>query len=539
MFNIWDIVRVKDWLNPRNDFLWNARYVGDTRRGWEDFMLLKRDDRVRWWWDNGERIFSKLNLDALELVTPAPQQIVQPIADALVIEADDDDHQGQTKCSECWEWVDDSDITNVHNDEPVCQSCLDDKFKQCEDCNEWFMNNDIHRMYWVERGVCDSCRDSYRCCDECNARVHVDDAVYGANDCVYCCDECRYEAEPDDQDGMEDWTWDMIKDWVIQYTSKVLPFELPKQTKIDTPDNIQSQLDDFYDDDYTYDMYHWKDFNESTFINYDTGEARELFNRRKNGYYIQDYNHLKYYNCSVLSSDWVTVRYRYIDIFGNRKERAESIFTIYNYYRKTLWAKFTEPELDKDYFSTCWFDCTFTNNLDEKMKAVRANNEAYNSCQHTGNRNWLARWVHDFLANWCNIPVIIKFKWNIVGRQLVRLMIDKDWIEYMFLDRLYLSGSYSWVRDKIIEDIALRLWSKYNLAIPSYTQHEQLTMKERLESVLWKKYSELKQSLRQPTRRLDHIPRWYYHDSKTVTRKNKEWDVYDKIKQWNYVYTLI
>lgn len=98
------------------------------------------------------------------------------------------------KCVDCGEWMSYSDVNWVRmgiNEEPVCDTCLNDgPYFYCNHCEKYYSD----RYLWSSDDdfyVCDYCADNYAVCEDCGHIVNVDDAHY-INGCYYC-DECADE----------------------------------------------------------------------------------------------------------------------------------------------------------------------------------------------------------------------------------------------------------------------------------------------------------------------------------------------------------
>jgi hypothetical protein len=61
---------------------------------------------------------------------------------------------------------------------------------------------------------------------------------------------------------------------------------------------------------------------------------------------------------------------------------------------------------------------------------------------------------------------MISFGGQLVGRLLVRLMINENQKEYMFMDRLYLNSNHSQSREMLYQEILKWLLKKYDVAVP-------------------------------------------------------------------------
>ena len=433
-------------------------------------------------------------------------------------------------CDDCGSiYANDDDWIRIgHNqDERVCEDCRDEYF-YCDDCNHYYHNDESYSIYDGDKYVCDRCyNDSYWSCSDCGCNVHNDD-LYERNWDWYC--ESCLDNHPADDDDCEE------KDWLIMGGDK--DYELPKQTAYEAPTEVLSFINNFYDDWRSkFTLYKRKDIQASTTVEFDDKASIRLFDWRKKASYVSEQKFLKYANTMAINSSGVNVEYEYVDIMGVKRTRTESIMSVRDYYKKTLGSKFPAPQPDKNTFAKLnWFEITLSNDCKHKVELAEANGREFSSCQTSDNRDWYARGMHDWFTNGCNVPIAIKLQGKIVGRQLCRLMIDKDWKEYMFLDRLYLNSNYSQLKKKLHNDIAKRLRTMYDLAIPNRSEHDS-PVSEYLYDTFHSEWANWPVSLRQPTRVLEQIKRGYYHDSYTRTYEYNG-QVYDKIRDKNYIYLV-
>ena len=401
------------------------------------------------------------------------------------------------ECVDCWDLYPNDNRVEISNWDVVCQDCADHDYSRCYGCDELFHNDDLYSHWW----------NLY--CEDCESDLDEDDAS--------------------------------IVSWRI--TTTVSDEKLPEQKPYEAPTEIQQRLEDFYahlKSVWKFTFYKRKPFEHKTFISLKSDLAYKMFRGLQKWVYSDItsiyYNTFKYAKATIMDSVWVQIRYEYTDLMWKRKLRTESIFTVRNYYKKLLWDKFTMPKPNKNDFTKDCFDIEMSNEGMHKLALAKANNKAFCSCQNSNNVHDYAKGLRDWFNNDCNIPIAIKKDWNIVGRQLIRLFIDKNWKEYIFLDRLYLSDDY-WNYKKILYvEIAKRLRTMYDLAVPTHSEHDN-SVKDYLDWEFHEKFITNDISLRQPTRWYWEINRAYYNDSWTMTYSYNG-KLYDKIKDNRYICLL-
>ena len=446
---------------------------------------------------------------------------------------------------ECWAKCDDClEIYNAEDEwqevywwSTVCQKCLDENYTLCYDCDNYKPSDSCSYYDWVNRVLCDGCvNDNYRECNECWNYYEIGD-MHTWDDDEYYCEEC-IGWHIDDDNG--NWEWE-YKDWVIQTTNT--NGDLPKQTPYACPEKLQKRLREFYSswrDIKDQNLHKRKDVKLEWVVALKSYLALKLFNHRKKWWNMSlssiYYNAFKYNKTEPVACDWVQITYSYVDIMGKKKERTESIMSIYEYYKKMCWDKFDRLKPNKDEFIKESFNVVLDNNLDHKLALACENDNAFHSCQTSDNVDCYSRGMRDWFNNDCNIPIAIMVWKKIVGRQLCRLMIDWKWNEYLFLDRLYLNDRYWDYKKFLYVEIAKRLRKHFALAIPTHSQHDK-PISDYLYDDFNKDRNQDWVSLRQPLRWYLDIHRWYYHDSFTQTRETG-WMLYDKIAKDLYVYTL-
>lgn len=441
----------------------------------------------------------------------------------------------------------------------------EDDAVKCDCCEAIWLNNDYTNVEWWNKMVCKSCLDeSYFRCNHCHEYIHNDESIYVenlgsvCNDCVnnssdfgYCerCENyfhnddmatsrrCSWCSNDDDDDDVEE------KDWKIAWSSNWK--WLPTQEFYDCPQWVKDFLYDLYGYTPNIKLSKYRDINLSHEIDFKNKLAERMFIWRQEWKEIRNTNETrtisdtnKYSSLSVkcIDSDWVNVTYEYIDNLWYKKVKTESIYSVHDYYKKIYWKNMLDNEIDKNKFCETKFDLVLSNDIDHKIKLALANWYAFSSCQTEEYINSYAKWIWDWFNNWCNIPISLKVNWNIVGRMLTRLFIDKDNKEYLFMDRLYLNDMYSQQRKELYYKIALRLKEYFRVIVPRYSAHDTSVywvLSDYLPDENKLKFIDGESSLRQPLRYLWSIYRWYYHDSRSTTH---EYDgkIYDYIYYRNF-----
>lgn len=197
-----------------------------------------------------------------------------------------------------------------------------------------------------------------------------------------------------------------------------------------------------------------------------------------------------------IDDDWYVV-WKYIDIFWTPREKRESINVFYQ-----------AQQLDVNNNSAVMnLKYVLSSDIKHKVEAFSRNDEwNFNSCQRSGNRDWLARWAYDTVTNGCICPILIYKNNNMnraVWRITTRIMYDKDWEMYILLERLYHDWSFSKQSEKwevykaIIEDIKNQ---GYNVIVSNYSAHDNSTLN--YVQSLWLKHTWILTDLYQPLRQL-------------------------------------
>ena len=109
-----------------------------------------------------------------------------------------DDCDSDYRCDDCDEHYHPDDLITVYdyygNERRVCESCLDETYRQCTECGDF---HDADDMIWLENEgeyVCRDCRDRYYSrCDNCGEYVgnsELESAIDDDGDEIDICEEC-------------------------------------------------------------------------------------------------------------------------------------------------------------------------------------------------------------------------------------------------------------------------------------------------------------------------------------------------------------
>lgn len=192
-----------------------------------------------------------------------------------------------------------------------------------------------------------------------------------------------------------------------------------------------------------------------------------------------------------ISDDWYIV-WQYIDMFGNIKERKETV----NKYFQDIWSKISNAEL------FCKYKYRLSSDLNHKISAFNLN-EKVGSCQKSHNCDSLARWAYDAITNWCNCPILLFENDKPIARITTRIMYDSKGQEYILIDRLYHNWNFwnsmmKWQIYKwIVEDLKKK-W--YKVIASPYSAHDSSTYSYL--ASLWMRSDTVIKDLCQPLRRL-------------------------------------
>ena len=289
------------------------------------------------------------------------------------------------------------------------------------------------------------------------------------------------------------------------------------QTEREVPEEVSTLLSNFY---------YWKKFNHyytrepidiEWTVKYNNTQVlatimNELNRLRKHiDYNVENWEKVSRYRNYYLkwiSDDWL-ITWAFIDTMWNVRERSESINKFYD----DIWMSKTNEVMSWE------FKYRLSSDLKHKIKAFKLN-EKVHSCQKKSNCDSYARGAYDAITNGCNCPILI---YNKNGREpfariTTRIMYDKDWQEYILIDRLYHSWQFQdallkWeVYKAIVKDLKAK-W--YKVIASNYSAHDESTYAYL--ASLWMKSDTVITDLCQPLRRLNNGC-GYYCDWWTVVR---------------------
>ena len=211
----------------------------------------------------------------------------------------------------------------------------------------------------------------------------------------------------------------------------------------------------------------------------------------------------KYYNYYV---DWIDdkglIRWKFIDVMWNLRERSESV----NKFLLDVWQNADNSSI------YCKFKYRISSDINHKIDAFKLNERVW-SCQKSNNCESYARWAYDAVTNWCNCPLLIYTMDNkLIARITTRIMYDKEWKEYLLMDRIYHSWEFSdsLMKWEIYKAIVLDLKDKWvNIIASPYSAHDRSTYAYLC--ALWMKAQWEVHDLCQPLRRVIWSY-WYYCD---------------------------
>lgn len=207
-----------------------------------------------------------------------------------------------------------------------------------------------------------------------------------------------------------------------------------------------------------------------------------------------------------IDDTWL-VKWKYIDVMWNIRERSESI----NKFLQDQKQDVTNENM------TNHFKYVLSSNIEHKIMAFKLN-EKVGSCQKSHNYSSYARWAYDAITNGCNCPILL----YAIGsnepfaRITTRIMYDKTGQEYILIDRLYHSWEFSdslmkWTIYKwIVQDLKAK-W--YKVIASNYSAHDESTYAYL--ASLGMRSNTIVEDLCQPLRRLIW-GYWYYSDGGIV-----------------------
>ena len=297
------------------------------------------------------------------------------------------------------------------------------------------------------------------------------------------------------------------------------------QTERELPEEISKMLWQFYHWSKTFTHYYTREpVNIKGTVKYSNIQALQniMDNLERERFHLSSivnrgWKLSRYHNYTL---QWIDdnglVKWKYIDTFGNVRERSESINKF-----------FDEFKIEKTNSQMAWeFEYVLSSDLMHKVKAFKLN-EKVASCQKTGNSDSYARWAYDAITNGCNCPILLYNPGSDepFARITTRIMYDKEWQEYILIDRLYHSWQFSdsvmkWeVYKWIVQDLKAK-W--YKVIASNYSAHDNSTYSYL--ASLWMNSSNKVIDLCQPLRGLISNC-WYYCDWWTVVRRGTIDDV--------------
>lgn len=399
-------------------------------------------------------------------------------------------------CIKCWEEITGADII-VHNsnniDEHMCEECA----------QKWLYEHNIAIFKWEYYNVrhpdimrCDCCdnfihRDMYRAqqwyCLKCVVqRYNLPEYFYCSQCGVYHIDwVCNWNLS--DTTLAVNWrlSFSVRNDngnWNARgeatdnntYVKSIWQF----QTERELPETISKMLWQFYHWSKTFKHYYtWEPIDIKGTVKYSNVQAlqnimdnlererRQLSTIVNRGWKLSRYHN---YKLQWIDDNWL-VKWKYIDTFGNVRERSESINKF-----------FEEFKIEKSNDQMAWeFEYRLSSDLMHKVNAFNLNEEVH-SCQKSGNSDSYARWAYDAITNGCNCPILLfnPGKDKPFARITTRIMYDNQWQEYILIDRLYHSWQFSdqvmkWeVYKGIVNDLKAK-W--YKVIASNYSAHDNST----------------------------------------------------------------
>lgn len=468
------------------------------------------------------------------------------------------------RCDKECEWI----TVEIRPGEVETNSVTWEPYLYCETClNNWIVENKVVYYKWVyynkthpDITTCDSCwnivhRNIYAAtgwyCNRCTLRRWVRYSSYDwqrvPNEYRYCPNCWAFHRE-----WLCNWCLDDIKtrnDTCLRFTirkdhksrdpkgwayndNKYIQSIWQFQTERDLSQDTKQMLIDFY--------HHCKNFNhyytrEPIYIEWDVTysntkiltdikyELENIRNTRQRN--IKEWKKVsKYSNYYLkgLTDDWL-IKWWFIDIMWNVRERAESI----NKFFEDVWLNKTNAQM------TWEFKYVLSSDINHKIKAFELNKKV-SSCQKEHNYDSFAKWAYDAITNGCNCPILLYSKWSDepFARITTRIMYDKQWQEYILIDRIYHSWEFSdsllkWTVYKwIVKDLKAK-W--YKVIASNYSAHDESTYSYL--ASLWMNSETVIQDLCQPLRRLIG---WYgyYCDWGTMVRT---WEIDDIVRATDYL----
>ena len=432
-------------------------------------------------------------------------------------------------CNICHE---DKELANVmsHWYWPICINCA----------NNQVANNELVYFKWnyYPKNHPDVCR-----CDSCSRLIHREMYTMQWGYCQWCmikyrswvyyCPRCWVVH----QWMCNGWLMDVspTADWRINFTvrreskswsargesvdntsyiSKIWQYQIEREL----PSDVKELLRRFYYSNNNFLHYYTREpiyitgtvkYNNTQVI---SSIMKELSKVKKDlSYSVEKWDKVSRYRNYFLQwvdDNWLIKR-KFIDTMWNIRERSESINKFYDEFNKEK----TNTQMAAE------FTYVLSSSLKHKIDAFNLN-EIVHSCQKSGNSDSYAKGAYDAITNGCNCPILIYNKWSKepFARITTRILYDKEWQEYILIERLYHSWQFSdwlmkWeVYKAIVKDLKEK-W--YKVIASNYSAHDESTYAYL--ASLWMRSDTIVTDLCQPLRRL-HNSCGYYCDGWTIVR---------------------
>lgn len=317
--------------------------------------------------------------------------------------------------------------------------------------------------------------------------------------------------------------------WLYEISIESKRFPTNKMEKIDYPKKLITWLKSFYksvlsswDSPFTYWFKCDREIYEEFNIVFDNKECWKKILRRYSDLNALEPVHWfwetinKYRNTYDFKySDWY-VSYKYIDTMWNVKEKKETVVSFMSYM--VNW-KINPAE----YMPQLECKIIISNRLEDKLEILE--HHWFNgSCQRPGNCDYHSQWYHDMYYNWamCVIKMYIwdKFSW----RSLARILYDKDWTEYLLIDRIYRIWMLWNIGDEIYHQLFQWILNKWYNVLSAIIR----TAWPAIKNIESQKVKPLRKILIWPWRELfSKKPYSYYNNSMTQTVRTNDWWIYD------------
>ena len=350
---------------------------------------------------------------------------------------------------------------------------------RCYECDKFLHKNLLANDNWAPHNICLRCLEArnikgYIYCVQCK-HVHHKDSICGdlkeieeiKDNTVSFGESASINTEGASFNAK--WECVLNTDYVHTIWQYQCERELPK--------NIKDVLERFYRNRLSFNHYYYRwDYKIEWDIQYmNLRKFRDILN--KHMCMVDDImSETKWYKLSPyrnyvlrwVTSEWLLERAKY-DLMWKLKTWTERP----NVFLQNMWV-----EIDnEDNWMTLHY--VLSSDLEHKLLAFQKNNR-FGSCQKSENCDSYASWAYDAITNGCNCPILIYKNWNKdpLGRITCRVMYDKEWKEYLLLERLYHDWTLwdNWIRGRIYAQIAHDLKCKwYNVIASNYSAHDSST----------------------------------------------------------------